>query len=143
MRRRLVDALCSNAPGLAGSVASLRGVERSDVAAYHQHRNALQLHVFFLAWINALAPDTAEADSKRQQPPGVKAAAKPRGKKAAAAAAAAEGWDVPACHEAVLRALLTLLRADSSHLFDGQHEQHRMVDLCVQQVGRIRIGVEV
>ena len=62
-----------------------------------------------------------------------KAAAAPKGR-AKKPAASAILWDWPLSRDKALQAMLTGIRADSSTLFDGAHEQSRMVDVCVHAV---------
>ena len=73
-----------------------------------------------------------------------KAAAAPKGR-AKKPATSPVLWDWPLSRDKALQAMLTGIRADSSALFDGAHEQSRMVDVCVHAVrgeGRGKKGGE-
>ena len=62
-----------------------------------------------------------------------KAAAAPKGR-AKKPATSPVLWDWPLSRDKALQAMLTGIRAESSALFDGAHEQSRMVDVCVHAV---------
>ncbi|KAG1667780.1 hypothetical protein FOA52_010817 [Chlamydomonas sp. UWO 241] len=133
-RGRLLGALCDNVTFLVGSIPMLARLERSDPALL-QHRNALQQYAFFLAWGGQLADDLA--DAALNSAAGAKGAAggKRPGAAAKRALASTAGkafdWGTQG-RDRLLGALLALLKVDASRLFDGAHEQARMVDLFAQ-----------
>ncbi|GAX78483.1 hypothetical protein CEUSTIGMA_g5922.t1 [Chlamydomonas eustigma] len=142
-RQQLSDALCSNVPFLASSIAHSTLIGRQSLSAL-QHRNAIQQYVFLLTWLSATADlqfaleagkDIAKAPTgKSKTSGGERVPAKmsqQRPRKLANKDIDSLSWDWASTREKVLRALVCCLKVDCSILFDGAHEQNRMVEVCV------------